>query len=369
MGGWKRIPPQNLEIGKTREHMAERSFTFHDSSGSNHCFTTEAKMYWRSAAALSLASLSLVDRVCGSLVTVTEYPSACSAVYTADTTSVTVAQSTVTVQPQSWSDAIVNSGTPFVLEVASPSAGSTRKRQLSGVAYLTANGNTTTDGSLATHFRIANGLLTSVNGGYASASVNVMHQPFALFASVGSIETTFAVSNLTLGWNNTAFSSGAAEFFKVPAGLVNNAQVIVRFSGSIDPSWSPILLTAMPGQFSYRWRSSSANFRSDRCLAIWKLISVDNRSHLFDVRWLSDFHRAFGQWAMRRRQRPLALPWVRFWRLLQRVRVRVLRIHGHILWIRLPNWVRQVLAIQQHFIQLYVLLEPLNGSHFDDFFL
>ncbi|KAK1819015.1 hypothetical protein LTR12_006588 [Friedmanniomyces endolithicus] len=324
-------------------------------------------MYWRSAAALSLASLSFVDRVCGSLVTVTEYPSACSAVYTAGTTSVTVAQSTVTVQPQSWSDAIVNSGTPFVLEVASPSAGSTRKRQLSGVAYLTANGNTTTDGSLATLFRIANGLLTSVNGGYASASVNVMHQPFALFASVGSIETTFAVSNLTLGWNNTAFSSGAAEFFKVPAGLVNNAQVIVRFSGSIDPSWSPILLTAMPGQFSYRWRSSSANFRSDRCLAIWKLISVDNRSHLFDVRWLSDFHRAFGQWAMRRRQRPLALPWVRFWKLLQRVRV--LRIHGHILWIRLPNWVRQVLAIQQHFIQLYGLLEPLNGSHFDDFFL
>ncbi|TKA43538.1 hypothetical protein B0A54_05320 [Friedmanniomyces endolithicus] len=256
-------------------------------------------MYWRSAAALSLASLSLVDRVCGSLVTVTEYPSACSAVYTAGTGTVTVVQSTVTVQPQSWNDAIVNSGTPFVLEVASPPAGSMRKRQASDVAYLTANGNTTTDGSLATHFRIANGLLTSINGGYASASSNAVHQPFALFASVGSIETTFAVSNLTLGWNNTAFSGDAAEFLKVPAGLVSNAQVIVRFSGSIDPRWSPILLTAMPGQFSYHWRSGSANFRSDRCLAIWKLISVDNRFHFaFNVRWLTDFHRAFGQRVM-----------------------------------------------------------------------
>jgi len=41
MGGWKRIPPQNLEIGKTREHMAERSVCFHSASLGTYIHTPE----------------------------------------------------------------------------------------------------------------------------------------------------------------------------------------------------------------------------------------------------------------------------------------------------------------------------------------
>ncbi|KAK5729630.1 hypothetical protein LTR17_011817 [Elasticomyces elasticus] len=204
-------------------------------------------MYWRGAAALSIASLGLVDSAYGSLVTITEYASACSAVYTTGSRSVTIVQPTVTVEPQTWSDAAANSGTAFVLEVSPSgiSSGST-KRQSSSIAYLMANGNTTTDGTLAAHYMITKGQLTGVSGGSISTSANVANQPFALSAGVNGISTTFAVKSESLGWANATFTGGAASFFKVPASRTDNAQVIVRFGGNIDPSWSSVVLMAMP---------------------------------------------------------------------------------------------------------------------------
>ncbi|KAK3630809.1 hypothetical protein LTR56_017226 [Elasticomyces elasticus] len=204
-------------------------------------------MYWRRAAALSIASLGLVDSAYGSLVTITEYASACSAVYTTGSRSVTIVQPTVTVEPQPWSDAAANSGTAFVLEVSPSgiSSGST-KRQSSSIAYLMANGNTTTDGTLATHYKITKGQLTGVSGGFISTSANVANQPFGLSAGVNGISTTFAVKSGSLGWANATFTGGAASFFKVPASRIDNAQVIVRFGGNIDPSWSSVVLMAMP---------------------------------------------------------------------------------------------------------------------------
>ncbi|KAK5690427.1 hypothetical protein LTR97_012295 [Elasticomyces elasticus] len=204
-------------------------------------------MYWRGAAALSIASLGWVHSAYGSLVTITEYASACSAVYTTGSRSVTIVQPTVTVEPQPWSDAAANAGTAFVLEVSPSgiSSGST-KRQSSSIAYLMANGNTTTDGTLATHYKITKGQLTGVSGGFISTSANVANQPFALSAGVNGISTTFAVKSGSLGWANATFAGGAASFFKVPASRTDNAQVIVRFGGNIDPSWSSVVLMAMP---------------------------------------------------------------------------------------------------------------------------
>ncbi|KAK4960559.1 hypothetical protein LTR10_003455 [Elasticomyces elasticus] len=204
-------------------------------------------MYWRGTAALSIASLGWVHSAYGSLVTITEYASACSAVYKTGSRSVTIVQPTVTVEPQPWSDAAANAGTAFVLEVSPSgiSSGST-KRQSSSIAYLMANGNTTTDGTLATHYKITKGQLTGVSGGFISTSANVANQPFALSAGVNGISTTFAVKSGSLGWANATFTGGAASFFKVPASRTDNAQVIVRFGGNIDPSWSSVVLMAMP---------------------------------------------------------------------------------------------------------------------------
>ena len=216
-------------------------------------------MYWRSAAALSLASVGLIEKAYGNLVTITEFPSACSAVYTTGSRSVTVVQSTVTVEPQPWTDSTANNGTAFVLEVEwSAISGSNTKRD-PVTAYLTGTGNTTIDGTRATHYQIANGKLTSVDGGFASSSPNIANEPFDLSAGVASISTTFSVVNGALTWKNAAFSNGSAEFFKVPANLLDNAEVIVRFGGAIDQSWTPVVLLAMPGT----WYPMACSRQSD----------------------------------------------------------------------------------------------------------
>ncbi|KAI7707330.1 hypothetical protein KC353_g11699 [Hortaea werneckii] len=198
-------------------------------------------MRWCGAA----AALMLATPALGDVVTITEYPSVCSAVYTAGSRSVTVVQSTVTVQPQPWTDEGANTGMPFVIEVDWEGLGSYKKRQAAQIAYLMANGNTTTDGSKAARWQIRDGQLSSGDL-FVSTSPGIQHKPFAVASTIEAISRTFAVQNSMFYWNNSAFDGNTAEFYKWPAGVFDNAQVIARFSGPIDPDWTRIVLSAAP---------------------------------------------------------------------------------------------------------------------------
>lgn len=200
-------------------------------------------MRWCGAA----AALMLATPALGDVVTITEYPSVCSAVYTAGSRSVTVVQSTVTVQPQPWTDEGANTGMPFVIEVDWEGLGSYKKRQAAQIAYLMANGNTTTDGSKAARWQIRDGQLSSGDL-FVSTSPGIQHKPFAVASTIEAISRTFAVQNSMFYWNNSAFDGNTAEFYKWPAGVFDNAQVIARFSGPIDPDWTRIVLSAAPGK-------------------------------------------------------------------------------------------------------------------------
>ncbi|KAK4497226.1 hypothetical protein PRZ48_011676 [Zasmidium cellare] len=210
-------------------------------------------------AALPLGALSQV-------ITITEYPSTCSAVYTTRTasftngsaiytsgsSSVTVYQSTVIVTPlpssasatpTALSDAALNEGLPFVLQIQPGVGGGSKKRQAESATYLTAGGYTTTDPSRAVQYRISNGTLGATTGGWISTEPDVENMPFAISSTLRSISTRFAFEDLQLHWNNTAFDGGAAGFFTVPAGN-GSQQVIVRFSGPRDPSWVGVTFAA-----------------------------------------------------------------------------------------------------------------------------
>lgn len=71
------------------------------------------------------------------------------------------------------------------------------------------------------------------------------------FDYVLPINTTFASVNGALTWDNAAFTNRTAQFYKVPAALLNNAQVLVKFLGSMEPQrgWAPIVLNAAPGKY------------------------------------------------------------------------------------------------------------------------
>ena len=158
----------------------------------------------------------------------------------------TVVQSTVTVEPLPWTDSAANDGTPFVIQVHGASLSTKRQEQVP--SWLTANGNTTTDGSKATRYLIRDGQLSSANGGsYLSTTANVPYGPMALSSNLGTISITFSIKGGALNWTNSAFVDGVARFFKTPANAVNNVEILARFNGPIDSAWTPVLLFAVPG--------------------------------------------------------------------------------------------------------------------------
>lgn len=200
-------------------------------------------MLWHSAAALLLAATT-IEGVLAQVLTITEYASVCSATYTSGSKSVTVVKSTYTVQPVYFTDDDANNGTPFVLEIGTPSG--SKKRQSVARVWVKPDGNTTDIGSEAAQYVIRNGVLTTTNGGYISTSAGVATEPFAVSWTAQAIDTQFVVQQGVLTWKNTQFSNGVAGLYQTPAGLVNNAEVIARFSGPVDPSWQSVELGARP---------------------------------------------------------------------------------------------------------------------------
>ncbi|KAF7196141.1 hypothetical protein HII31_02542, partial [Pseudocercospora fuligena] len=195
-------------------------------------------------AAFGLAAAAVPFGVLSELVTVTEYPSACSAIYTSKSGSSTVIVSTVTVSPTPFSDASINNGATFAVEIQ-PMGQAAKKRQAESRTYLNAGGYTTTDPSQAVQYSIDDGVLSATTGGSVTADQNDTSIPFAISTTLKSIRTRFFSQNLTLNWNNTAFEGGAAEFYMTPA-FNGSQQVFAYLKGVQVANWMPVPFALRP---------------------------------------------------------------------------------------------------------------------------
>lgn len=197
---------------------------------------------------LSIASaLSFFSQTCSAqTITLITHVSACSATYTSGT-STTVIQSTVTVQPTPWTDAAANGGAPFVIRLQQVDV-SGYPDQDTAPYWLTANGNTTTNSSLAAVYTINEGRLATLNGSHVATNFNVVDQAFSTTDYDLPINTTFSVNNRMLNWTNSLFSNGIAQFYKLPPGLLDNALILAKFLGPMEAqrSWSPVILYVEP---------------------------------------------------------------------------------------------------------------------------
>jgi hypothetical protein len=99
------------------------------------------------------------------------------------TRSVTIVQSTTTVVPIAYDDAAYNSGqAAFVLEIQ-PHAGTNplaRRADLAGRSWVSLDGSTSSNPSVAGQYYIRGGQLLSINGSYVSTNLNVESGPFSI---------------------------------------------------------------------------------------------------------------------------------------------------------------------------------------------
>ena len=196
---------------------------------------------------LSLASAFSFLQACNAeTITLTTHVSACSATYTSGT-STTVIESTVTVQPTPWTDVAANGGAPFVIRLEQVDA-SGYPEQDPAPYWLTYNGNTTTNSSLAAVYFITEGRLSTQNGSHVATNINVVDQAFGITDYPLPINTTFSVRNRMLNWTNPLFTNGTAQFYKLPPGLLDNALILAKFLGPMEAqrSWSPVILYVEP---------------------------------------------------------------------------------------------------------------------------
>jgi hypothetical protein len=207
-------------------------------------------MFVRDAAALLFTVSSLSRHAFAEVITVTQYASTCSAIYTTGTRSITIVQSTTTVVPVAYDDAAWNGGTPFVLEIEpdTPTDPLARRQSLAGRSWVSLDGNTTTDPLSAGQYYIRSGQLLSVNGSSVSTDLNVEKEPFSIKPTRGAISTYFTFAEGVLNWTSPLFTGGRVKFCKQPVNLVDDAQVLAQFSGPEAPPelCSPLRLKAKP---------------------------------------------------------------------------------------------------------------------------
>ncbi|KAG9656030.1 hypothetical protein KCU64_g6147, partial [Aureobasidium melanogenum] len=156
-------------------------------------------------------------------------------------------QSTVTVQPTPWTDTAANDGAPFVIRLQQVDV-SGYPDQDTAPYWLTANGNTTTNSSVAAVYTINEGRLAILNGSHVATNFNVVDQAFGVTDYDLPINTTFSVNDRMLNWTNPFFTNGTAQFYKLPPGLLDNALILAKFLGPMEAerSWSPVILYVEP---------------------------------------------------------------------------------------------------------------------------
>lgn len=205
---------------------------------------------------LSLASVFcfVLQLSSAQTITLTTHVSACSATYTSGTSTIVIGP-TVTVQPTPWTDVAANAGAPFVIRLEQVDVSEYPDQQSADPYWLTFNGNTTTNSSLAAVYYIHDGgQLSTLNGSHVATNFNVVDQAFGVTDYAMPINTTFSVRNRMLNWANPLFSNGTAQFYKLPPGLLDNALILAKFLGPMEAqrSWSPVILWVEPGQYCCR---------------------------------------------------------------------------------------------------------------------
>ncbi|KAG8629836.1 hypothetical protein KVT40_001455 [Elsinoe batatas] len=196
---------------------------------------------------ITLATLGALYTLVQSQQTITVTTRVCS---TSPTLSqrTTTAQSIIPVYPVEWNDQIVNGGAPFVIRIELRDPSGYAQDSYADASWLLPNGNTTTRPSLAGQYQLRNGQLYTVDGLYASADVGQSVEPFAVSSAIGAISRTFIVNNGTLSWRNGNFTDGVAQFYKLPPNLLENARILAKLVGPMEPerSWSSVRLAAEP---------------------------------------------------------------------------------------------------------------------------
>ncbi|PSK53990.1 Chitin deacetylase [Elsinoe australis] len=200
-------------------------------------------------AANTLAALSTLWTLAQSQQTITVTTRICSTTPTSLRGTTTV-QSVVPVCPYQWNDQICNGGAPFVvrIELSDPSGYQEGQTAYAASSWLLPNGNTTTDPARAGQYHVVNGQFASVDGNYASSEVGTTVQALSVSSSVGAISRTFQCSNGTLTWRNGNFTNGYAQFYKLPPNLLENARILAKLVGPMEPerSWSGVRLVPEP---------------------------------------------------------------------------------------------------------------------------
>lgn len=218
-------------------------------------------------AANTLAALSTLWTLAQSQQTITVTTRICSTTPTSLRGTTTV-QSVVPVCPYQWNDQICNGGAPFVvrIELSDPSGYQEGQTAYAASSWLLPNGNTTTDPARAGQYRVLNGQFASVDGNYASSEVGTTVQALSVSSSVGAISRTFQCSNGTLTWRNGNFTNGYAQFYKLPPNLLENARILAKLVGPMEPerSWSGVRLVPEPGERSL-YQSNSRPQANERC--------------------------------------------------------------------------------------------------------
>lgn len=203
-----------------------------------------------------LAGLGLLP-VCGQarIITVYETATTCfpSTPITGTSSTSTAARSASTPTSTVWTDANIAAGEPFLLEIQRIDTSGTAKRQqrVSQPSWLMEDGNTTTVASRAAICSIDKDGRLHVNSYIMSVNEGVPSAPFAANQGSFSISTRFSTTNTMLNWTNMAFSNETAQFYKLPAGLMDNAQILGKYFGPPEPNrgWTPIVFWAKPCTF------------------------------------------------------------------------------------------------------------------------
>ena len=115
--------------------------------------------------------------------------------------------------------------------------------------WLMPNGNTTTNCTRAARYRIQEGKL-HIAGKIISTDIGVLNMAFEPRLDRGEVTTEFFVRDGLLNWTSPHFTEGVAQFYKLPPGLLENALILSKFVGPMQPKrgWSPIKLNVKPSK-------------------------------------------------------------------------------------------------------------------------